>query len=338
MSPRLVDVTAAADAASWDRVARAALGSTIYHTRAWAQACADALPASTAVARLYRFDDGDEVLVPGVVTRVLGGSGRCFRSSPPFDYGGPVSAQRLDSEKVASIAQDLRSAGYASVDVYESPYAISPALDGFSVTPQWTHSIPLDGGFDHVWMSRFSKNARRFARHAEKSGVVIREATERSDVGELYRLYLLSAERWGEKLTWLRPRELCEAAFDMGPDRARLWLAEHEGEVVAASMDYLHSSMCFAGWRAFDDSYSALKVNYALLANSVRHAAERGCEYYDLGASSGLEGVEEFKQRCGAVAMGYRAWSWQHPAYAAVARGRRSLTDAARKVRSLAHR
>lgn len=317
--------------ADWDACAEACPHATFFHTRAWAEVCAEAFEGCTPAARLYEFTDGTRALVPGVTLPAARGLFTVFKSTHPSDYGGPLSAEPLPEHHVAAIADDLRGAGFGQVIVYGNPFERTHALPGFRCIEEFTQAVPLDGG---SVMGVFGSYERRDLRRAERKGVRVLTGSTDGAVEALYGQYMLSAKRWGARTTWLRPIELCRAAVRQGGDSVQLRLAMLGDEVIGGAVDYFHGPVAIAGWRAFDYEYRNFFPNLVLVREALQEAAARGCRSYDMGPSGGLAGVEEFKQRCGAVRIGFRTWLWEHPAYKAYSAGRRGFSRAAGAVRT----
>jgi hypothetical protein len=333
---RLLRVDERASDEDWDRIVAQDERATVYQTRTWAAICEHSFANCRGVARLYTFDDGTEILLPGAVQTAVRGTVKVFKSAYPFDLGGPVSAGRVTTAQMEAISSDLRSSEFSSVFVCENPFKLAVPLGGFARTDEHTHLIPLEDGLEGV--KRRSRSLGQQWRRSERLGVVVEERNDEYGVCEFYRLYLKSVERWGETTTWLRPFEFLEETIRYGGPNVSLRLAMLEGQPIGGQVDYLYGKFGHLAWRAFDYDYRSFYPNAAVLASSLENLYAKGVEYYDLGPSSGLSGVEESKERSGGVPVGYRIWQWESPSHRAYRTGRRALERAQAAVRTATHR
>jgi hypothetical protein len=133
---------------------------------------------------------------------------------------------------------------------------------------------------------------------AARQGVTTRPASSLDDYRDYYAVYEDSIRRWGEAASPRYPWSLFETGWrvaDEHPEAVRLWLAEHEGEVIAGAwlfqwhghVMYWHAATLE---RAFD-----LRPANLLVANALEDACTRGCRWFDFGSSGGHEGPPAFK-------------------------------------------
>ncbi|MFV9506716.1 MAG: lipid II:glycine glycyltransferase FemX [Oscillochloridaceae bacterium umkhey_bin13] len=123
-----------------------------------------------------------------------------------------------------------------------------------------------------------SKGHRADMRRAERNGVSIRVGSE-ADLGAFYQLMLTTGQRAGFAI---HNEAYYRAVWQIFQPRARLLLAELEGELVAAHLicadaqagRYLYSGANDAGLRA--------GANHLLGWEALRWARELGCHSYDL--------------------------------------------------------
>ena len=331
---RLVDVTKRPSDSEWDRLVRAAPHPLFFATREYAAVCEESFPNTSAAPRAYRFDDGVEVLVPGMEERAAGGVVRVFKSVLPSDSGGFLSSCALGPDHMAAISDDLRGAGYSRVMLYDSPFGLHPALPGFTVAEDFTHLLDITDGYDGL-VKRMTQQNRQAMRLAIKNGVRVETRSDQLAVDEFYRLYRMSAERWGDLATWVRPVEYLRALIDRTPDGAVCIRLAYLGDLaIGGQVDYLFDGVSVSGWRAFDYEYRSMYPNLLTLAAAVTQEHEQGFVYHDMGPSSGLEGLELSKDRCGARRVAFRVWTWETAGHKVYRTGRRSLDRAQDAIRS----
>ena len=160
-----------------------------------------------------------------------------------------------------------------------------------AVQPSDTVVIDLSRGEDELLASMHKKN-RYNIRLAERKGVTVRvvdpaaskeRETARSALRSWYEIYRETARRDG--ITIHAP-QYYEHLFELvrpGADpRLRLYLAEHEGDLLAGIIVVLHGGGATYLYGASSDEKRNLMPNYALQWRAMREAREFGCGWYDL--------------------------------------------------------
>jgi hypothetical protein len=276
-------------------------------------------------SRLYHTPDGRRLILPLVQRRRLG------RWSPmaslPVGWGpagllGEGGIVR--SEDVAMVIDDLTRSPAVSVRLRPDPSAAAvwaagvPA--GVDSEARMAHAVPLEGGFDAIWRSRFRSSTRTAVRRAERAGVVV----ERDDTGRLaatfHHLYTLSVERWAKqgsgpaviaRLSAARrepERKVATvaAAHDVG---CRIYLAYHEGRPVSGIV-VLFAAGVAAYWRGAMDVTLAgpVHANDLLHRTAIQDAADAGCSAYLMGESAPGSSLARFKSKFGAVEQHYATY------------------------------
>jgi lipid II:glycine glycyltransferase (peptidoglycan interpeptide bridge formation enzyme) len=180
------------------------------------------------------------------------------------------------------------------------------------VQPRYVYQLALAGRTQDEVFAGFNQLWRRNIRKAEKSGVEVSPGT-REDLALFHPVYVETAVRDG-----FTPRGLSyfQRMWDVmnaeDPNRLKLYLAHHEGEVVAAT------TMVTVGdhaWYSYGASTTASRnvrpsnaVQWAMITDSL----EAGCSVYDLrGISDNLTagdhllGLVQFKVGTGGYAQEY---------------------------------
>jgi lipid II:glycine glycyltransferase (peptidoglycan interpeptide bridge formation enzyme) len=210
----------------------------------------------------------------------------------------------------ATLVQRLTSLGW-----------LPPAAGhGFSAgQPQYVFQVPLAGrtldevfaGFNQLW--------RRNIRKAEKSGVSVTLGTE-ADLPEFHRLYVVTATR--DKFT---PRPLSyfqtmmRALSAEDPERFRLYLARHDGELLAATIWIRVGTHSWYSYGASADHKRELRPSNAVQWRMLADAHRAGATVYDLrGITDTLDpddhlfGLIQFKLGTGGQAVEY-VGEWDYP-------------------------
>jgi lipid II:glycine glycyltransferase (peptidoglycan interpeptide bridge formation enzyme) len=187
------------------------------------------------------------------------------------------------------------------------------AAKGFAAgQPQYVFQLPLAGrtvddvfaGFNQLW--------RRNARKADKAGVEVVHGTA-DDLPAFHELYALTAERDG-----FTPRPLSyfqtmfRALTDEDPDRIRLYLARHEGDLLAATISVRVGTHAWYSYGASADHKREVRPSNAIQWRMIQDAHAAGATVYDLrGITDTLDpddplyGLIQFKLGTGGEAVEY---------------------------------
>ena len=110
-----------------------------------------------------------------------------------------------------------------------------------------TLAVDLSEGFEAL-RRRWTRGHRSGARKAERLGVTIRLATTPGDWLSYADVTRDSVRRWGaDRVLLPHPDGLLQALATHGGRHVQLWLAEHEGRVVAGAL-CLHSPRLVSYW------------------------------------------------------------------------------------------
>lgn len=192
--------------------------------------------------------------------------------------------------------------------------------------PQFNFVIPLrdeDGkqrseddvlaGMNQLW--------RRNIKKAAKAGVVVRRGCQ-EDLAAFHALYAHTAER--DHFTPRPPayfRRMFEAldAEEPGGGRIRLYLAEHEGDLVASTIWIRVGAHTWYSYGASSTEKRDVRGSNAVQWEMIRDALDLGAEVYDLrGITDTLDsgdphiGLIQFKVGTGGEAVEY-AGEWDLP-------------------------
>jgi vancomycin resistance protein VanK len=207
------------------------------------------------------------------------------------------------------------------------------AEGGFAAgQPQYTFVIPLVdddgsrrteddvlGGMNQLW--------RRNIRKADKAGVTVtRGAT--ADLKAFHDLYVHTAQR--DHFT-PRPLAYFETMYDAlgtdDPDRITVWLAHHEGDLVAATIGVRVGRHAWYSYGASSTEKRDVRGSNAVQWAMIRAAIAEGADVYDLrGITDTLDpedphvGLIQFKAGTGGEAV-ETAGEWDLPLNRALYRG-----------------
>ncbi|GAA3096397.1 lipid II:glycine glycyltransferase FemX [Kribbella aluminosa] len=190
-------------------------------------------------------------------------------------------------------------------------------VDGFGTGhPQYNFELPLGGSEDDV-LRGMNQLWRRNIKKAAKAGV---EVTVGDDLKAFHELYVHTAERDHFTPRPLRYFETMFAALRAeDPDRIRLYLAHHEGELVAAAIMVRVGAQAWYSYGASATEKREVRGSNACQWAMIRDAIAAGCDVYSLrGITPTLDaddphvGLIQFKVGTGGQAVRY-VGEWDLP-------------------------
>jgi lipid II:glycine glycyltransferase (peptidoglycan interpeptide bridge formation enzyme) len=154
-------------------------------------------------------------------------------------------------------------------------------------------------------LAKFKMTWRQNVRSAERKGVIIREATSEADFDAYYSLLKLTSERDAFFIHGKDYHQEIMRHFAAQGDVV-LYLAEHEGEAIAAKMLIRFGDWCWDMFGATSNNKRNLKPAYLLQYRCFQWAQARGCSYFDfrtipeiLEPGEEMWGVYEYKKGFG---------------------------------------
>jgi lipid II:glycine glycyltransferase (peptidoglycan interpeptide bridge formation enzyme) len=153
--------------------------------------------------------------------------------------------------------------------------------------------------------AQFKTTWRQNIRVAERKGVTVREVKTDEDLQAYYEVYKETSERDDFFIAELDYHKAILDAF--GPKgQAVLYIAEHEGDVLAARLLIYMGKWCWDMFGASSNKKRNLKATYLLQYRCLQWAKEHNCDYFDfrviptiLEPGQDMWGVYEFKRGFG---------------------------------------
>ncbi|MFJ7768606.1 lipid II:glycine glycyltransferase FemX [Streptomyces sp. NPDC097107] len=192
--------------------------------------------------------------------------------------------------------------------------------DGFAAgQPRYVCQVPLAGRSLEQIQSGFNQQWRRNIKKSEKAGVkVVRGGQE--DLPAFYELYVETAERdrfVPRPLAYFQRMWTALTAED--PDRMRLYLAHHDGEVLAGATMLTVGEHVWYSYGASTSRRREVQPSNALQWRMMCDAHELGAAVYDfrgitdtLDEDDHLLGLLRFKVGAGGEAVEYLG-EWDYP-------------------------
>ncbi|MHA4819268.1 lipid II:glycine glycyltransferase FemX [Streptomyces aculeolatus] len=220
----------------------------------------------------------------------------------PGHWADPVGAHVTDR---------LRDAGWLP----QSPE------DGFGTGhPQFKFEIPLAGRTEDDVLTGMNQQWRRNIKKAARAGVEVTAGEGPGDLAAFHALYAHTAER--DRFT-PRPLRYFETMFAAlgaeDPGRIRLYLARHEGDLVAAAVLVRVGAHAVYAYGASSTGKREVRGSNACQWAMIRDSLAAGCDVYDLrGITPTLDaddphaGLIKFKAGTGGQAVRY-VGEWDLP-------------------------
>jgi lipid II:glycine glycyltransferase (peptidoglycan interpeptide bridge formation enzyme) len=185
--------------------------------------------------------------------------------------------------------------------------------------PRFVFQLPVGGKTEEQLLRNMNQLWRRNIKKAAKLGVSVEVGTA-ADLPAFHALYVETAQRDG-----FTPRPLAyfttmfEALLAEDPDRIRLYLARHEGTLVAATTWVRVGEHAWYSYGASSNAKREVRGSNAVQWQMIRDALAAGATVYDLrGITEGLEaddphlGLIQFKVGTGGEAVEYLG-EWDLP-------------------------
>ena len=154
-------------------------------------------------------------------------------------------------------------------------------------------------------LAKFKMTWRQNVRSAGRKGVIIREATSEADFDAYYNLLKLTSER---DAFFIHDKNYHQEILRQFSERgdAVLYLAEHEGEAIAAKVLIRFGDWCWDMFGATSNNKRNLKPAYLLQYRCIQWAQAKGCSFFDfrtipeiLEPGEEMWGVYEYKKGFG---------------------------------------
>ena len=180
---------------------------------------------------------------------------------------------------------------------------------GFQTNPYAMHGrrswvLDIRPGAEEL-LAKFKMTWRQNVRSAERKGVVIREASSAADFDAYYDLLKLTSERDAFFIHGKDYHQEIMRQFSEKGDVV-LYLAEHEGEAIAAKVLIRFGDWCWDMFGATSNTKRNLKAAYLLQYRCFQWAQAKGCSYFDfrtipeiLEPGEEMWGVYEYKKGYG---------------------------------------
>ena len=202
------------------------------------------------------------------------------------------------------------------------------ATNGFAAgQPAFNYQVPLAGRTEADVLAGMNQLWRRNIKKAAKLGVEVTTGT-RADLVDFHRVYLETAERdgfTGRPLSYFE--QMWDALINEDADRIRVYLAHHEGDLVASTIWIRVGEHAWYSYGASTTHKRDVRGSNAIQWNMIRDSIAADASVYDLrGITETVDtndphvGLIQFKVGTGGEAVEYLGeWDYviNRPLYAA---------------------
>ena len=195
---------------------------------------------------------------------------------------------------VLQLAADLRTTRLSIKTLRAGDLATDPRLAADASFKH--HFIALDSTVDQLRKKLHRTSTRPLVKRAEKSGLLVSEANQESDLLDFYRLYASTRSRLGLPPHPFRFFSELWRAFASNR-RMIILFASLNGNRVGALLLYHYAGRLSAEAIGVSSQYTKLHVNHFLFWQAIRLAYEMDCTIFDFGrTSSSNHGLLAFKR------------------------------------------
>ena len=166
----------------------------------------------------------------------------------------------------------------------------------FLIQPGHNMVLNIEGKTEEELMKSFAEKTRYNIRLSGRKGVTVRYSRNIEDLKKFYEIYKITTER--DKIG-CRDYDYFERMLDAYDEtKLRIYIAEHEGEALAAAIATNVGGELFYVYGASSNVKRNLMPNYAMQMAMIRWGLETNCKIYNFGGVLNLDpnnGLYKFK-------------------------------------------
>ncbi len=192
-----------------------------------------------------------------------------------------------------------------------------PSIESEADDLMLTQIVDLSPGYEALAAKAVAPAKRRQVRQSGERGVSCRRSVDPEDLRAWYAVYMENVSRW--KLEYPTTYEFLERLL-RDEDRVEFTVAEHEGQLVGASLDLYQCGEAYYWMGASRRELGHLRVSAALYDARMKRACERGMMRLNLGFSPGKPELFRYKRDFGGQPAGSRLLKRSVPWFTAMQR------------------
>ena len=218
----------------------------------------------------------------------------------------PESATRL----VEALLQEAKR--QRCIALYCSPWTPLHGIRGLRISdrhvqPRATRVIDLTQGEEHI-RTQMHQKGRYNIRHAEKSGVTVRQGSI-ADLDAIYDLLITTAKRDG----FVVAQKSQYAHFIRDMRQSLVLIAEYDQKPIAALLGVVWQTTGIYYYGASSYEHRARMAPYLLQWKAIQWCMHQGCTSYDLlgvspepcASNDPWRGISDFKRKFGGALVSY---------------------------------
>lgn len=166
---------------------------------------------------------------------------------------------------------------------------------GQVLQPKYVFRLNVKDKTEEELLQSFESKTRYNIRLAGRKGVTVRQGT-RDDLKIFYDIMKTTGSRDD---FFIRPLSYFQKIYDeMGEKHARIYIAEFEGEPIAATMPIYYGNKVWYLYGGSSNKHRNLKPNYLIQWEMIKWAIEEKCDWYDFRGVSGFKSEKDPQYRC----------------------------------------
>lgn len=166
---------------------------------------------------------------------------------------------------------------------------------GQVLQPKYVFRLNVKDKTEEELLQSFESKTRYNIRLAGRKGVTVRQGT-RNDLKIFYDIMKTTGSRDD---FFIRPLSYFQKIYDeMGEKHARIYIAEFEGEPIAATMPIYYGNKVWYLYGGSSNKHRNLMPNYLIQWEMIKWAIEEKCDWYDFRGVSGFKSEKDPQYRC----------------------------------------
>lgn len=166
---------------------------------------------------------------------------------------------------------------------------------GQVLQPKYVFRLNVKDKTEEELLQSFESKTRYNIKLAGRKGVTVRQGT-REDLKVFYDIMKTTGSRDD---FFIRPLSYFQKIYDeMGEKHARIYIAEFEGEPIAATMPIYYGNKVWYLYGGSSNKHRNLMPNYLIQWEMIKWAIEEKCDWYDFRGVSGFKSEKDPQYRC----------------------------------------
>lgn len=281
--------------AFWDEFVRMH-SSMLFHRSTWADILREGYGGTPLFCWLERADTPLAGLMGLVMDfKVV----RVFYAALP--YGGMIGEDSVVPEFFRYVEPELRKRGVHKIQIPEPRHA--PILEeaGFTSIEIARHQVDVSGHDSASLEASFPRSVRKAIRKSSRENVVIREVSDRSEIEDVFELYMKTMAH--NKAAAKYPIGRFLGIFDhlVPKGLGVILVASFDGRLVGSNTLVCSDDTVHDIQLSYDHDYQHVRPNDALVFASLQWTMKQGRQWFDfMGSPVGDDSLEKFKAKWGA--------------------------------------